>query len=135
MWIIEKEWLNNSCSHFSVALTSDPLSMNISIFSLYSMNALTLQSTGVGALYAPPSLVFCLLIKIYWDNPYPENSWPCKPFCCGCPNEKIKKEIKLSSLKFYLLLLMQSNAFKRSNWMLFFLFIVHQFETPRYLLI
>ena len=135
MWIIEKEWLNNSCSHFSVALTSDPLSMNISIFSLYSMNALTLQSTGVGALYAPPSLVFCLLIKIYWDNPYPENSWPCKPFCCGCPMKKIKKEIKLSSLKFYCYYWCSRMPSRDQIECYFFLFIVHQFETPRYLLI
>ena len=31
---------------------------------------LTIQSTGGGALYAPPSIAFCLLLKISWGNQY-----------------------------------------------------------------
>ena len=40
-----------------------------------------------------PSLPFFLpFTQNYHKAPIPENSWPCIPFCCGCPHEKkIKK--------------------------------------------
>ena len=44
---------------------------------------------GGGGGAVRPSLSFFLpFTKNIWRQPKPENSWPCKPFCCGCPFEK-----------------------------------------------
>ena len=43
----------------------------------------------------PPSLAFCLFTQSIFMQPIPENSWPCKPFCCGCPYEKNIKKLVL----------------------------------------
>ena len=40
----------------------------------------------------------------YHEAPILENSWPCKPFCCGCPYEKKSRNLVLppsqSTLKY-----------------------------------
>ena len=55
-------------------------------------------------LYDTPSLTFCLFTQNILRQPIPENSWPCKPFCCGCPYEKKSKNLVLppsqSTLKY-----------------------------------
>ena len=57
-----------------------------------------------------PHLLFAFTQNIL-RQPIPENSWPCKPFCCGCPyEEKNFKKIffsgfSLSDHSLYLLLL------------------------------
>ena len=48
---------------------------------------LTLQRTGGGAV-SPSLPCFLPFTQDILRQPIPENSWPCKPFCCGCPYEK-----------------------------------------------
>ena len=47
-----------------------------------------LNHGGGGAVR--PSLPFFLpFTQNYLEAPIPENSWPCKPFCCGCPSRNL----------------------------------------------
>ena len=52
---------------------------------------LTLQRTGGGAV-SPSLPCFLPFTQDILRQPIPENSWPCKPFCCGCPYEKTNKK-------------------------------------------
>ena len=45
---------------------------------------------GRGAVQCTLPLVFLPFTQNYLEAPIPENSWPCKPFCCGCPYEEKK---------------------------------------------
>ena len=52
---------------------------------------LTLQSMGGGATVRPSLPCFLSFIQNTLRQPIPENSWPCKPFCCGCPYFTMKE--------------------------------------------
>ena len=56
-----------------------------------------------GGRCRPPSF-FLPVTQNYHEAPIPENSCPCKPFCCGCPYEKKSRNLVLhpsqSTLKY-----------------------------------
>ena len=77
------------CSKYLVYIQ---LAQNFMIHNCHCTKFNPLKQGGGGAVR--PLLPFFLPVtQNYHEAQIPENSWPCKPFCCGCPHEKKNQEI------------------------------------------
>ena len=68
------------------------------------------EREGGGAVR--PSLPFSLpFTQNYLEATIPENSWPCKPFCCGCPYDKKIKKFSFTGFSFFVWYCVQLTRF------------------------
>ena len=88
------ESISWSCADMTQTMTAQ-------IFKEVIINVLKpLKPWGGGTLYAsPPCLGFLPSSQNIITQPIPENSWPCKTFCCGCNHGNIYIAVDASMKK------------------------------------